>query len=173
VGADAQGRHNSSPIWVFVFCVVYAMITDYSRLRIPNMISIVLALAFFPFALIAGPQAIPLLPHLALAALIFALLFLCFAFGWMGGGDVKLAGAIMLWMGPSQGANFVALFAMLGGALAFGLWSLRRAALQFPLIETVPVLSRFSSWAREGVCPYALPIGTAALLVAPDLFARV
>jgi prepilin peptidase CpaA len=158
---------------LFVFCVVYAMITDYSRLRIPNMISVVLALAFFPFAIIAGPQAVPLLPHLGLAALVFGVLFLCFAFGWMGGGDVKLAGAVMLWMGPSQGADFVVLFAMLGGALALGLWSLRNALVHLPLIEDVPVLGRFSGWARNNVCPYALPIGVAALLVAPELFARV
>lgn len=158
---------------LFVFCVVYAMITDYQRLHIPNMISIVLALAFFPFALIAGPQAIPLLPHLALAAFIFVLLFLFFAFGWLGGGDVKLAGAIMLWVGPSQGAAFVVLFALLGGALALGLFSLRYALVQFPQIESVPVLSKFSGWARNGMCPYALPIGTAALIVAPMIFAKV
>ncbi len=158
---------------LFVFCVIYAMITDYSRLRIPNMVSIVLTLAFFPFALIVGPEAMPLLEHLGLAALIFALLFLCFAFGWMGGGDVKLAGAIMLWVGPSQGMNFVLLFAVLGGALGLGLWSLRLAMVQYPQIETVPGMAKFSGWARNGICPYALPIGAAGLIVAPALFARV
>jgi prepilin peptidase CpaA len=158
---------------LFVFCVVYAMITDYRRLHIPNMISIVLGLAFFPFALIAGPQAVPLLPHLALAALVFLLLFLFFAFGWLGGGDVKLAGAIMLWVGPSQGAAFVVLFALLGGVLALGLFSLRHVLVQLPMIDNVPVLSKFSGWARSGICPYALPIGTAALIVAPALFAKV
>jgi prepilin peptidase CpaA len=157
---------------LFVFCVVYAMITDYRKLHIPNRVSVVLALAFFPFALIAGPQAIPLLPHLGLAAAVFVLLFLCFAFGWLGGGDVKLAGAIMLWAGPSQGANFVVLFAMLGGVFALGLLSLRFALVQFPQIEGVPGLSKFNGWARDGTCPYALPIGTAALIVAPEIFAR-
>jgi prepilin peptidase CpaA len=158
---------------LFVFCVIYAMITDYSRLRIPNTVSIVLALAFFPFALVAGPEAIPLLKHVGLAALVFALLFGCFVLGWMGGGDVKLAGAIMLWVGPAQGMNFVLLFAVLGGAFGLGLWSLRMAMVQFPQIETVPGMARFSGWARSGICPYALPIGLAALLVAPALFARV
>lgn len=158
---------------LFVFCVVYAMITDYSRLHIPNMVSIVLALAFFPFALLAGPQAIPLLTHVGLAAAVFVLLFLCFAFGWLGGGDVKLAGAIMLWAGPSQGPNFVVLFAVLGGALALGLLSLRFALVQFPRIESVPGLVKFTGWARNGMCPYALPIGAAALIVAPEIFAKV
>jgi prepilin peptidase CpaA len=158
---------------VFIFCVVYAMITDYRRLHIPNILSIVLVAAFFPFAWLAGPAAVPLLPHLGLAAFVFVLLFACFAFGWLGGGDVKLASAIMLWAGPFQGPNFVVLFALLGGALALGLLSLRYALVQYPQIETVPVLSKFSGWARQGTCPYALPIGLAALIVAPAMFARV
>lgn len=45
--------------------------------------------------------------------------------------------------------------------------------VQYPQIETVPGMARFSGWARNGICPYALPIGTAALIVAPALFARV
>jgi prepilin peptidase CpaA len=157
---------------VFIFCVIYAMITDYRWLHIPNLISIVLAAAFFPFALLAGP-AIPLLAHLGIAAAIFVLLFIFFALGWIGGGDVKLAGAIMLWAGPAQGAMFVVLFALLGGALALVLMSLRYALVQYPGIETVPVLGKFSDWARRGLCPYGLPIGVAALCVAPAIFAKV
>ena len=157
---------------VFVFCVVYAMITDYRRLHIPNRISLVLAAAFFPFALLAGP-AIPFLAHLGIAALVFLLLFLSFAFGWLGGGDVKLAGAIMLWAGPACGPSFVVLFALFGGAFALLLLSLRLALAPFPQIEAVPVLSKLSGWARAGLCPYALPIGAAALCVAPAIFAKV
>ena len=157
---------------LFVFCVIYAMITDYRRLHIPNAISVILAIAFFPFALLAGP-AIPLLPHLMIAGAVFIVLFGCFALGWLGGGDVKLVSAIILWAGPTQGANFVVLFALLGGALALVLVMLQRARAYYPPIETVPVLSKFSQWARAGLCPYALPIGTAALCVAPAIFARV
>jgi prepilin peptidase CpaA len=156
---------------LFVFCVIYAMITDYRRLHIPNMISIVLAAGFFPFALLAGP-VFPLLPHVLIAAAVFLLLFAFFAMGWLGGGDVKLAGAIMLWAGPSQGGNFVVLFALFGGVFALLLLSLRHALAHYPQIEGVAVLSKFSRWARTGLCPYALPIGVAALCVAPAIFAK-
>jgi prepilin peptidase CpaA len=156
---------------VFIFCVVYAMITDYRRLYIPNIISIVLAAAFFPFALLAGPS-IPLVPHVLVAGAVFALLFASFAMGWLGGGDVKLASAIMLWAGPTQGGNFVVLFALLGGAFALMLLSLRLALPHYPQIEGIAVLGKFSQWARAGLCPYALPIGAAALCVAPAIFAR-
>ncbi len=156
----------------FIFCVIYAMITDYRGLRIPNAVSVVLALGFIPFALFAG-SAIPLLAHFGIAALVFLLLFAFFAFGWLGGGDVKLASAIMLWAGPVHGASFVVLFALFGGVLALGLFSMRYALLQYPQIEGFPVLSKISSWARAGLCPYALPIGLAALCVAPFIFENI
>jgi prepilin peptidase CpaA len=157
--------------FLFVFCVIYAMITDYRRLHIPNMISIVLAVAFIPFALLAGP-AIPLWPHLFVAGAVFLILFVFFALGWLGGGDVKLASAIMLWAGPSQGTNFIVLFALFGGVFALMLLSLRYAQNHYPQIASIAVLSKFSRWARTGLCPYALPIGAAALCIAPALFAK-
>ena len=157
---------------LFVFCVVYAMITDYRRLHIPNAVSLILAGAFFPFALLAGP-AIPLLPHLAIGVAVFVVLFACFAMGWLGGGDVKLASAIILWAGPTQGTNFVVLFALFGGVFALMLIALRRALVYYPHIDAIGPLTKFNQWARAGLCPYALPIGAAALCVAPALFARV
>jgi prepilin peptidase CpaA len=157
---------------LFLFCVIYAMISDYRRLRIPNAICILLAAGFLPYALLAGP-AIPLLAHLGIAAAVFLILFACFAFGWLGGGDVKLAGAIMLWAGPAQGANFVVLFALFGGAFALLLLSLRVALAHYPVIASAPGLGKISGWAQTGLCPYALPIGAAALCVAPAIFARV
>jgi prepilin peptidase CpaA len=156
----------------FIFCVIYAMITDYRWLHIPNILCIVLALGFLPFALVAGP-AVPLLAHLGIAAFVFALLFVFFAMGWLGGGDVKLAGAIMLWAGPTHGVAFVILFALFGGAFALLLLALRRALLFYPAIESVPVLGKVGGWARLGLCPYALPIGAAALCVAPSIFSKL
>jgi prepilin peptidase CpaA len=156
---------------LFIFCVIYAMMSDYRWLHIPNAVSIILAVAFFPFAWLAGP-AIPFWAHLIVAGAVFLLLFGFFALGWLGGGDVKLIGAIMLWTGPSQGVSFIVLFALFGGVLALILVSLRFALPQYPQIETMPVLSTFSRWARANICPYALPIGLAALCVAPSIFAR-
>lgn len=157
--------------FLFVFCVIYAMITDYRWHQIPNLVSVVLAVAFFPFAVVAGP-AVPLVAHVGVAGAVFLLMFAFFAFGWLGGGDVKLTGAIMLWAGPGQGASFLVLVALIGGAIALGLLSLRTALAQFPQIETLPMLSTFSAWARAGKFPYALAIGAAALCVVPSIFGR-
>lgn len=155
--------------FIFICCVVYAMVSDYRKLRIPNAVSLILAGAFFPFAFLAGPS-IAVVPHVILAVAVLLLLFVFFAIGWLGGGDVKLVSAITLWAGPPHGMNFVVLVAIFGGVFALALLSLRYALLQYPQIETVTGFGKLSGWARQGLCPYALPIGAAALCVAPAIF---
>ena len=154
---------------VFICSVLYAMISDYSRLRIPNVVSIVLVAAFAVFALMGGVGNV--WPHLMLAGAVLAVLFVCFAMGWIGAGDVKLLSALVLWAGPTHGVPFVVLFALFGGVFAVGLLALRTALPFFPILAEMPVISKFSRWARNGLCPYGLPIGAAALCVAPSIFA--
>jgi prepilin peptidase CpaA len=154
---------------VFVCSVLYAMISDYSRMRIPNVVSIVLVAAFAAFALLGGIGNV--WAHLILAGAVLAVLFGCYAMGWLGAGDVKLLSALMLWAGPAQGVPFAVLFALFGGAFAVGLLALRYALPFYPILAEIPVMSKFSRWARNGICPYGLPIGVAALCVAPSIFA--
>jgi prepilin peptidase CpaA len=154
---------------IFVCSVLYAMISDYSRLRIPNTVSIVLVAAFAVFVAIGGVANV--WPHLLLAGAVLVTLFVFFALGWIGAGDVKLLSALMLWAGPANGVPFVVLFAILGGIFAAGLLALRWALPYYPILAELPVMSKFSRWARNGLCPYGLPIGMAALLVAPSIFA--
>ncbi|MEJ2118201.1 MAG: prepilin peptidase [Alphaproteobacteria bacterium] len=153
----------------FVFCVTYAMISDFTRLHIPNAVPIVLAGVFLLFALAGGVRNI--WPHLALAGAVFVLLFAFFAVGWVGAGDVKFATAITLWTGPVTASTFVTLFAIFGAVLAVGLIVLRHALRRHPGLGEMLVLAKVSRWARNGICPYGLPIGLAALCVAPMIFA--
>ncbi len=154
---------------IFIFCVLFAMISDYSRLRIPNIVSIILIAAFAVYALMGGTPTI--WPHVLLASALFALLFAFYAFGWLGAGDVKLLSALMLWAGPSEGATFVVLFALFGGVFAMMLLALRQLLPAYPILAELPVLTKFSRWARNGLCPYGIPIGLAALCVTPSIFA--
>jgi len=154
---------------VFVLCVIYAMISDFAQLRIPNAVSIVLIFAFVVYALLGGVENIWM--HLAIAGGIFLLLFAFFALGWLGAGDVKFLAATMLWAGPAHGAYFIVLFAIFGGVLALMLLILRSALGYYPILGELPILSKVSRWARNGLCPYGIPIGVAALTVAPSIFA--
>ena len=154
---------------IFVCCVLYAMISDYSQLRVPNSVSIILIAAFAVFALLGGAGKV--WPHLLVAGLVFALFFAFFAMGWVKAGDVKLLSALMLWAGPGQAMRFTLLFAIFGGIFAAALLALRFALPYLPILADLPVTSKISRWARRGVFPYGIAIGAAALCIAPSIFA--
>lgn len=154
---------------IFVFLVVYAIVCDVTTFRIPNMISIALVVLFLPYIAFVGVPEIWM--NIAIAAVVFVALFVSFAFGWLGAGDVKFVSAITLWAGPQQGPEFLMAFGLLGGALALFLLILRSAQNTYPILATLPVLSKVCGWARNKILPYGLPIGLAALAVAPSIFA--
>jgi len=55
--------------------------------------------------------------QLGLGLGVFAIFTAMFAIGLMGGGDVKMLGAIALWMPLGAMANLIGLMALLGGAV--------------------------------------------------------
>lgn len=55
--------------------------------------------------------------QLALAGVVFALFCAAFYFNWMGGGDVKMIGALALWLPFQALAWMLIVMSLLGGAL--------------------------------------------------------
>lgn len=149
---------------VFVFCLCYAIISDFTRLLIPNWIPLVLIAAFALFAAIYLDLD-SALNHLMYAGIVFALGFAFFAAGWVGGGDVKLMTATMLWMGGDNATAFVLLMAVLGGGLALLLLALKRPTnLLRAWAPRVWLLDRLVDLADTGRCPYGVAIGIAGLI---------
>ena len=153
----------------FVFLVCYAAISDYRCLKIPNWISLALCGAFLPYAAIfvTGSQ---FLGHIAAGGTVFAIAITLYALGWFGGGDVKLLGAIALWAGPQQVYELAVLTGLIGGALGIVLVALRWLLRYCPALWCPAPLDRVLVWARDGVCPYGLAIGGAALICVPKMF---
>lgn len=87
--------------------------------------------------------------QLALAAVVFGVFILAFALGQMGGGDVKLIGAIALWLPFEPLAWMLIVMALLGGVLTLLLVAER--------------------WWRRAKAPVEVPYGVA--IVIPALFA--
>lgn len=56
--------------------------------------------------------------QLGLAATVFGLFAAAFAAGLMGGGDVKLIGALALWFPPSVLFQFLLMMSLIGGGVA-------------------------------------------------------
>jgi prepilin peptidase CpaA len=75
--------------------------------------------------------------QLAVAVAVFALFVGAFAIGQMGGGDVKLIGALSLWLAPLQLLDTLLLMSVIGGVLTLAFlverrWRPREGAIEVP-----------------------------------------
>ncbi|MFM9848723.1 MAG: prepilin peptidase [Hyphomicrobiaceae bacterium] len=154
---------------VYVFCVSYAIVSDLRRLIIPNWIPVALAVTFPIFALVhAGLDRIP--AHLAIAAVVFLISLIFFVADWMGGGDIKLLAALMLWVGPGTTPEFLVVMSLLGAMLAIALMIVRSFSSTVDPWGQIVVVRRIVELARLGQCPYGVAIGLSALIYAPKIF---
>ncbi len=106
---------------IFPAMMIAAALSDLTTMTIPNRISAILILAFFPAALLAG---LPLSTVLGCLAVGFAGLVVgavMFALRWIGGGDAKVMAAAGLWLGVAGGTAFLFWTAVAGGVFAMAL----------------------------------------------------
>ena len=101
----------------FVFCLIWAAVTDILSRKITNATSLVCAAMGAVYAVSSGD----VLYHFLIAFTVLLLGFAAFAKGWIGGGDAKLLAAGALWMGPGAILTFLFFTAAAGGGLAL-LW---------------------------------------------------
>ncbi len=144
--------------------VAFAAAMDLLTMKIPNRISAVMVLAFFPLALLAGLNAWDLLHHVAAGLIMLLLGVLLFIPGWFGGGDAKLMAAIGLWIGLENLFPYVFYVAIAGGIIA----------AVFTSVRSVPLPRVFlgEAWAlrlhrHDAGIPYGIALAAGALLVYP------
>lgn len=141
---------------IFLLAMLYVTVSDLRNKRIPNWVILVLAVAYVPLALAAGYKPMDMVINTGVACIVFAVGLFCFARGWIGGGDVKLAAVSVLWLGASLAVPYVLLTAVFGAlftiAAVLGLRVLARAG-------------REGSRLREGGLPYGPGMACAALLL--------
>ncbi len=109
-------------ILVMVLLVV-AAISDIKSRKIPNWIPLSIFALYLIFLaaqwlLELDPVLIPPLTSLAVGFGIFAVFTGFFYFGFLGGGDVKLAAAMGFWVGIKGVAAFIIIMALVGGLIA-------------------------------------------------------
>jgi prepilin peptidase CpaA len=149
---------------IYVACICYAMASDFARLVIPNWVVVVLVAAFAAFAVLRlEPGAI--LVHAAVAAVVLAFFLAFFLAGWVAGGDVKLIGAVALWIGPGHAGRFVLLTALVGALLALALLLIKSTGDRVGgALGSSWLYRRARDLAERGQCPYGVAIGAGALL---------
>ncbi len=145
--------------------VAFAAAMDLLTMKIPNRISAVMVLAFFPLALLAGLGAWDILYHVAAGLGVLVLGVLLFIPGWFGGGDAKLMAAIALWIGPEYLFPYFFYAALTGGVIAMAFSSARSVPLPRVLLGEAWALRLHR---RDAGIPYGLALAAGALLVYPQ-----
>jgi prepilin peptidase CpaA len=148
---------------LFVAAMLHVVVTDLRSRRIRNWLVAALAAAYLPLAIGAGLPSPVIAAGLGAALLVFAAGFGCFAAGWVGGGDAKLAPVCVLWLGPDQTLPFLALTSIFGGIMALALvatCALHRSRVAVAGAES-PVMPR-------PALPYGPALAVAGLVLLVD-----
>jgi prepilin peptidase CpaA len=150
--------------------LVAAAWRDIATRTIPDGISITLAGLGLLLRTTEGMMALGL--STVTAALLFLALVLLHARGALGGGDVKLAGALALGLAPAATVSFLLATALAGGVLALAYIALGRIVRDAsPLSRATASLPRRilaverRRLRRGGPLPYAVAIALGGILV--------
>jgi prepilin peptidase CpaA len=150
---------------LFPGLMAFAAASDLFTMTISNRVSLALVGGFLALALLSGLGFYDILSHLGAGLTVLAVTFACFAMGWVGGGDAKLAAAAALWFGFGHLLSYLVYASLFGGALTLLLLQLR----QWPL----PYAFAGQAWliklhAKESGIPYGIALAVGALLIYPE-----
>jgi len=152
-------------LFLFPALMAFAAASDLLTMTISNRVSLLLVLSFFALALIGGMGVETMGLHLAAGLLVLIIAFTCFAFGWIGGGDAKIAAAAALWFGFGYLLDYLLLASIAGGVLTFLILAFRKGPLP-PFLASQDWLARLHN-ENTGI-PYGIALAAAALLIYPD-----
>src|SRR5436305_5078563 len=126
---------------LFPALMAFAAASDLFTMTISNRVSLALAGGFLGLAVLGGMGLPDIMAHVAAGAVVLAVAFGCFAFGWIGGGDAKIAAAAALWFGFAHLLDYLLYASLVGGALTLVL-------LQFPQWP-LPYVLAGQAWLRK------------------------
>jgi prepilin peptidase CpaA len=155
---------QAAQLVLFPALMAFAASSDLLTMTISNRVSLALIAGFCLLAFITGMSATDFGWHVAAGATVLTIAFAFFAFGWIGGGDAKLAAATGLWFGFGHLMDYVVYASLLGGVLTLGLIQARKLPL--------PGILARQEWVqrlhdKDGGIPYGIALAAAALIVYP------
>jgi prepilin peptidase CpaA len=149
----------------FPSLMAFAAASDLFTMTISNRISLLLIAGFALLAFFSGMQLSELGSHVGAGITVLVITFACFAFGWVGGGDAKLAACCGLWFGFGHLLDFLIYASLFGGALTLLLLQAR----QWPLPQALgrqPWLLKLHD--KQTGIPYGIALALGALMVYPQ-----
>lgn len=150
---------------LFPALMAFAAASDLFTMTISNRVSLALVAGFFVLAFAGGMAPYDILTHVGAGALLLVVAFTCFAMGWMGGGDAKVAASVALWFGFAQLMDFLLYASLFGGALTLLLLQFRQWPLPYGLAGQA-WLARLHD--KQSGIPYGIALTLGALMVYPE-----
>lgn len=150
---------------LFPALMAFAAASDLFTMTISNRVSLVLAAGFLALALLSGMPLLDILSHIGAGATVLVIAFGCFAMGWIGGGDAKVAAAAALWFGFGHLLSYLLYASLFGGALTLLLLQFRQWPLPWQLAGQ-PWLLKLH--AKETGIPYGIALAIGALMIYPE-----
>ncbi len=154
---------------VFTALMLAVMVSDIRTLRIPDKLNLLIVAAFVPFAALQGLAWEVLLAHIGIGLFVFICFLAVAMLGPLGGGDVKLGGAVGLWIGSSAGlvhwliATGIIYVGLLLVALAARKYRLRYAFINTSLPEWLHDLLSPEVSLRKSIIPFGVPLAAGAI----------
>ena len=149
----------------FPALMAFAAASDLFTMTISNRVSLALTAGYLALAFASGMAPFDILMHLAAGATVLVAAFGCFAMGWIGGGDAKVAAAAALWFGFAHLLNYLVYASLFGGVLTLVLLQFRQWPLPYALAGQAWLLKLH---AKESGIPYGIALAIGALLVYPE-----
>jgi prepilin peptidase CpaA len=150
---------------LFPSLMAFAAASDLFTMTISNRVSLALAAGFLALALMSGMGFEDILEHVGAGAAVLVVAFACFAMGWVGGGDAKVAATAALWFGFGHLLNYLVYASLFGGALTLLLLQFRQWPLPYQFAGQAWLLRLH---AKESGIPYGIALAIGALMVYPE-----
>jgi len=150
---------------LFPALMAFAAASDLLTMTISNRVSLALVSGFLALALLSGLGSYDILSHIGAGFTVLTVAFACFAMGWVGGGDAKVAAAAALWFGFGHLLSYLVYASLFGGALTLLLLQFRQWPLPYPL-NGQAWLNRLHD--KQSGIPYGIALAIGALMVYPE-----
>jgi prepilin peptidase CpaA len=150
---------------LFPALMAFAAASDLFTMTISNRVSLALLGGFLVLSVLGGMGLHDLLLHAGAGAAVLAIAFVCFAFGWVGGGDAKVAAAAALWFGFAHLLDYLVYASLFGGALTLLLLQFRQWPLPYALGGQAWLLKLH---AKDSGIPYGIALAIGALVIYPE-----
>ncbi|MDB5629730.1 MAG: peptidase prepilin type, partial [Tardiphaga sp.] len=149
--------------------MAFAAASDLLTMTISNRVSLLLIAGFFVLALLGGLGTADtmnaMLSHVGAGLTVLGVAFGCFAMGWVGGGDAKIAASAALWFGFGHLLDYLVYASLFGGALTILLLQFRQWPLPYTLAGQGWLLRLHNQ--KTGI-PYGIALALGALMIYPE-----